>query len=114
MIGRPRPSTRPSPKRLYRQVTLFQDLLGTVNDHATARMLFGDGRSKPEDAEQRAFLDGLLLAEERTRENLRAAFLIPGHPHAKGRVWLETAVPGLMRLIRTPFFPSSRPFLTGI
>lgn len=47
-------------RRLYRQVSLFQDLLGTVNDHATANMLFGDWRARTEDAEQRAFFDGLV------------------------------------------------------
>ncbi len=67
-------------KKLYRQVTLFQDLLGTVNDHATARSLFGDWRSKCEDAEQKAFLEGLLLAEQRATEDLRAAFLATWTP----------------------------------
>jgi CHAD domain-containing protein len=61
-------------KKLYPKVTLFQDLLGTVNDHATTRTLFEDWRSKSEDLEQKAFLEGLLLAEERATEDLRAAF----------------------------------------
>ena len=42
-------------KRLYPQVTLFQDLLGTVNDHATAKALFKDWSSKAEDEEEKAF-----------------------------------------------------------
>ncbi|MEI8374656.1 MAG: CHAD domain-containing protein [Planctomycetota bacterium] len=62
-------------KKLYPQVTLFQDLLGTVNDHATAKMLFQDWLSKSEDTEQKAFFEGLLLAEERASMDLRAAFL---------------------------------------
>ena len=78
-------------KKLYPQVTLFQDLLGTVNDHATARSLFGDWRLKCEDAEQRAFLDGLLLAEERATEDLRAAFLA---------TWTPKVVAGLKRQFR--------------
>jgi CHAD domain-containing protein len=78
-------------KRLYRQVTLFQDLLGTVNDHATARTLFGDWRSKCEDAEQKAFLEGLLLAEQRATEDLRAAFLA---------TWTPKVVAGLKRQFR--------------
>ena len=78
-------------KKLYPQVTLFQDLLGTVNDHATARSLFGDWRSKSEDAEQKAFLDGLLLAEERATEDLRAAFLA---------TWTPKVVAGLKRQFR--------------
>ena len=67
-------------QKLYRQVTLFQDLLGTVNDHATANALFRDWRSKSEDAEQRAFLEGLLVAEQRAVEDLRAAFLATWTP----------------------------------
>ncbi len=67
-------------KRLYPQVTLFQDLLGTVNDHATAKTLFGDWWSKSEDAQQKAFLEGLLLAEERATSDLRAAFLAAWTP----------------------------------
>ncbi len=67
-------------KRLYPQITLFQDLLGTVNDHSTAKTLFADWRSKSEDAQQKAFLEGLLLAEERASEDLRAAFLATWTP----------------------------------
>jgi CHAD domain-containing protein len=78
-------------KKLYPQVTLFQDLLGIVNDHATARTLFGDWRSKSDDAEQRAFLEGLLLAEERATEDLRAAFLA---------TWTPKVVSGLKRQFR--------------
>ena len=78
-------------KKLYPQVTLFQDLLGTVNDHATAKTLFGDWLSKSEDAEQRAFLEGLLLAEERATQDLRAAFLA---------TWTPKVVSGLKRQFR--------------
>ncbi len=73
-------------KRLYPQMTLFQDLLGTVNDHATAKTLFGDWRSKSEDAEQKAFLEGLLLAEQRATEDLRAAFLATWTPKVVSRL----------------------------
>ena len=67
-------------KNLYPRVTRFQNLLGTVNDHATAKTLFGDWLSKSEDAEQKAFLEGLLLAEERASADLRAAFLATWTP----------------------------------
>jgi CHAD domain-containing protein len=69
-------------KKLYPQVTLFQDLLGTVNDHATATTAFADWRSQSETMEQRAFLEGLLLAEKRASEDLRAAFLATWTPKA--------------------------------
>jgi CHAD domain-containing protein len=78
-------------KKLYPQVTLFQDLLGTVNDHAKAKTLFGDWLSKSEDAERKAFLEGLLLAEERATEDLRAAFLA---------TWTPKVVSGLKRQFR--------------
>lgn len=75
-------------KDLYAQVTLFQDLLGTVNDHATAKTLFQDWLSKSEDAKQKAFLEGLLLAEERAAKDLQAAFLA---------TWTPEVVSGLKR-----------------
>ncbi len=73
-------------QRLYRRVTLFQDLLGTVNDHATANALFRDWRSKSEDAGQRAFFEGLLLAENQAMKDLRAAFLAAWPPKAVARM----------------------------
>jgi CHAD domain-containing protein len=78
-------------KKLYPKVTLFQDLLGAVNDHATAKTLFADWLSKCEDAEQKAFVDGLLLAEERATKDLRAAFLA---------TWTPKVVSGLKRQFR--------------
>ena len=78
-------------KNLYPQVTLFQDLLGTINDHATAERQFVDWLSKAEDAEQRAFLEGLLLAEERAIADLRGAFLA---------FWTPKVVSGLKRQFR--------------
>ena len=73
-------------KKLYPQVTLFQDLLGTVNDHAKAKTLFQDWLSKSENAEQKAFLAGLLLAEEQATKDLRAAFLATWTPKAVSRL----------------------------
>ncbi|MGO9108578.1 MAG: CHAD domain-containing protein [Thermoguttaceae bacterium] len=78
-------------RKLYPQVTLFQDLLGALNDHATAKMLFQDWLSKSEDPEQKAFLAGLLLAEERATRDLQAAFL---------GTWTPKVVSGLKRQFR--------------
>ena len=78
-------------KKLYPQVTLFQDLLGTVNDHATAKTLFRDWLSKSVMGDEKAFLEGLLLAEERATEDLRAAFLA---------TWTSKVVCGLRRQFR--------------
>jgi CHAD domain-containing protein len=73
-------------KKLYPQVTLFQKLLGTMNDHATAKTLFADWLPKSEDVEQKAFLEGLLLAEERATDDLRAAFLATWTPKVVSRL----------------------------
>lgn len=78
-------------EKLYPHVTLLQDLLGTVNDHATATKLLGELLSEFEDVKQRAFLEGLLVAEQRATEDLRAAFLA---------TWTSKAVSGLKRQFR--------------
>ncbi len=62
-------------KKLYPKITLIQNLLGTMNDHATERSMFKDLRSKSESIEQKAFLNGLLMAEERASDDLKAGFL---------------------------------------
>jgi hypothetical protein len=67
-------------KRLYAQVTHFQDLLGTINDYAMAKILFRDWRSNSEDPEGKFFLDGFLLAEERAETDLRTAFMAAWTP----------------------------------
>jgi CHAD domain-containing protein len=62
-------------KKLYPQVSLYQDLLGAVNDHATAKVLFQEWLAKSQDALQRAFLEGVILAESSAHRDLREAFL---------------------------------------
>lgn len=79
-------------KKLYPQVTLFQDLLGTVHDHATAKALLQDTLPKFDSAQDKAFLEGLLLAEEQAIEDLRAAFLA---------MWTPKVVSALKRQFRT-------------
>jgi CHAD domain-containing protein len=61
--------------RLYPQITFLQDLLGSINDHAMARTLFGEWHQKTNIPEERAFLAGLLAAEERAHDDLRQTFL---------------------------------------
>jgi CHAD domain-containing protein len=78
-------------KKLYPQVMLLQTLLGTMNDHATAKSLFGDWLPKSEDVEEKAFLEGLLLAEERATDDLKAGFLA---------VWTPKVVSHLKRRFR--------------
>jgi CHAD domain-containing protein len=59
--------------KLYPQVAALQDMLGTVNDHATAKGLFAGWAAKSENAEQRAFFEGILLAEAKAHADLRRA-----------------------------------------
>ncbi len=78
-------------QKLYPQVALFQNLLGTMNDHATERSMFRDLLSKSESLEQKAFLEGLLMAEERASDDLKAGFLA---------IWTPKVVSDLRRQFR--------------
>ena len=78
-------------KKLYPQVALFENLLGTMNDHATERSMFRDLLSKSESLEQKAFLEGLLMAEERASDDLKAGFLA---------IWTPKIVSDLERQFR--------------
>lgn len=61
-------------KDLYRRISTLQDLMGLVNDHATAKTLFGEWLSQTDDAQQKAFFRGILLAETKAYEDVRHAF----------------------------------------
>jgi CHAD domain-containing protein len=63
-------------KKLYPELVLLQDMMGAVNDHATAETLFGEWLVKSQDVEQRALLQGMLFAEEKAHQDLRQAFLV--------------------------------------
>jgi len=78
-------------KKLYPLVALFQNLLGTMNDHATERSMFRDLLSESESLEQKAFLEGMLLAEERASDDLKAGFLA---------IWTPRVVSNLGRQFR--------------
>ncbi len=78
-------------KELYRRVVALQDVLGKVNDRATAKTLFSDWIEKTGDAEEKAFVEGLLLAETRAREDLRQVF---------NAIWTPKAVKELKRQFR--------------
>ncbi len=75
-------------RRLYPRVELLQEVLGTINDHATARRLFDDWRKEAEDRHQQAYLEGLVAAEGAALADLRRAM---------GVVWTR---PGLRKLKR--------------
>ena len=79
-------------KKLYPEIGALQDAMGTVNDHAMANRLFRDWFDKSQDAEERAFLEGLLLAEGRAHEDLRQAFLATWTPKTVGRLQRQFGV----------------------
>lgn len=79
-------------EKLYPQLTTLQDILGTVNDHATALTLFGEWLSKSEIPAERAFLEGLVLAEQRATDDLRTAFLASWTPQVISRLKQQFAV----------------------
>jgi CHAD domain-containing protein len=69
-------------KRLYRRVVALQDVMGMVIDHTTAKTLFSEWTAKTDDAEEKAYFQGLLLAETRAREDFRQAFYAIWEPKA--------------------------------
>ncbi len=69
-------------QKLYRQVSAFQDVMGMVNDHATAKALFSDWVATTDDLQQAAFFRGILLAETKAHEDLRQALYAMWTPHA--------------------------------
>jgi CHAD domain-containing protein len=78
-------------KKLYRRISALQDAMGMVNDHATAKTLFGEWFSQTDDAQQRAFFQGILLAETKAHEDVRQAFSL---------IWTAKTVRGLQRQFR--------------
>jgi CHAD domain-containing protein len=78
-------------KKLYRRISTLQDVMGLVNDHATAKIVFGEWLSQTDDAQQRAFFRGILLAEAKAHEDVRQTFCL---------VWTPKAVRRLQRQFR--------------
>jgi CHAD domain-containing protein len=72
--------------KLYRRISAFQDVMGMVNDHATAKMVFGEWLSQTDDAQQKAFFRGILLAETKAHEDVRQAFFAIWTPKALKRL----------------------------
>jgi len=72
--------------RLYPRLARLQDSMGVVNDHATAVTLYAQWLKEAPDADQRAYLDGMLLAEAKASHDLRQAFLATWTPRAMARM----------------------------
>jgi CHAD domain-containing protein len=73
-------------ERLYPRMSLLQDFMGVVNDHATTKELFRDWVLKSQDIEQRLFLEGFLFAETRALQELRQTFLAMWMPKEVARL----------------------------
>lgn len=78
-------------KKLYRQISALLDVMGMVNDRATAKVFFGDWIEKTEDAQMKAFFRGILLAEAKAHDDLRQAF---------DAIWTRKAAKELKRQFR--------------
>ncbi len=61
-------------KDLYPQISLLQELMGIVNDHAMGQAFFRDWSAEAPDPQQRLFLAGMMLAEARAHRDVRQAF----------------------------------------
>jgi CHAD domain-containing protein len=72
--------------RLYPQLARLQDSMGVVNDHATAVTLYAQWLKEAPNAERRAFLDGMILAEAKASHDMRQAFLATWTPRAMARL----------------------------
>jgi cytochrome P450 len=79
-------------KKLYPRISALQDVMGMVNDHPTAKTVFGEWLSKTDDAHQKAFFRGILLAEAKAHEAIRQAFF---------EIWTPKAVRRLRKQFRT-------------
>jgi CHAD domain-containing protein len=78
-------------KKLYGRISTLQDVMGMVNDHATAKTFFSDWCVKTEDLHEKAFFRGILLAEMKAHQDLRQAF---------DTIWTPRTVKKLRRQFR--------------
>ncbi len=69
-------------RRLYPRIVAIQDVLGTANDHATAREIFDGWSEKTDDPVLRAFLQGQGVVAAKACVDLRHAFLLTWTPRA--------------------------------
>jgi CHAD domain-containing protein len=73
-------------RKLYPQLIKLQDSMGIVNDHATAVKLYLQWLEESQDAEERAFLEGMAIAESKANDDLREAFLATWTPKMMARL----------------------------
>lgn len=73
-------------ERLYAKITYLQDLMGNVNDRTTVKTLLGRWLAEAEEREVRAFLEGIVLAEDQAHRDLRQLFLTEWTPRLLSKV----------------------------
>jgi CHAD domain-containing protein len=73
-------------KKLYRRISALQDVMGMVNDHATAKTFFEEWLSQTDDVRLKAFFRGILLAEAKAHEDVRHAFQLIWAPQTVRRL----------------------------
>jgi len=73
-------------RRLYPRISMLQDMMGTVTDHATTQVLFQDWLRTSPDVEERAFCEGVLLAESRAHADVHREFLAVWTPETVARL----------------------------
>jgi len=61
-------------KELYPQVSVLQDLMGVVNDHAMGKAFFHEWSDQSQEPQEKAFLAGIVLTEDRAYRDVRQAF----------------------------------------
>ncbi|MCU0959435.1 MAG: CHAD domain-containing protein [Pirellulaceae bacterium] len=71
-------------KELYPQISILQELMGIVNDHAMGKAFFRDWSAQAPDPQQRLFLAGVMLAEDRAHRDVRQAFFTLWTPRFRG------------------------------
>lgn len=79
-------------KKLYPRIGQLQDILGAMNDRAVGNGLFREWAAATPDAEERAILTGMLLADAKAHRDIRQAFLT---------LWTPEALADLRRRFKT-------------
>lgn len=84
----------PFRKKLYASISALQELLGVVNDYAMGQAFFRDWSAQTADPEQRLFLAGMMLAQDRAHRELRQAFFALWTPRFRGNLRRQFAARG--------------------
>jgi CHAD domain-containing protein len=76
-------------RKLYPRISMLQDILGIVNDHAMGRRFFREWAEKEESPQEKGFLEGMTVAEARAFADVRQTFLAAWTPKAAAELRRE-------------------------